>query len=192
MARKNQKLVLIGIDLSVAEPSLSVYSPSPDIENKTYVWKFEKKNYDIDVERYVDVSTSLIKVIECFPENNVRILMEDYAPGAKGKTNSIAENGGIFKYKLLYFNPMEPENIMLCSVQHLKMFVTSKGNAKKELMIKEVFKKWSFDTNNNNEADAYGLSMILKALYYPEKMKLTSYQKEILDRIIKYNQKNTI
>lgn len=39
----------------------------------------------------------------------------------------------------------------------LKKFVTGKGNAKKQLMLLHVYKRWGFDTDNDNIADAYAL-----------------------------------
>ena len=42
----------------------------------------------------------------------------------------------------------------------LKKFTTGKGNSKKSLMIKEVYKKWGYDTSDDNLADAYGLAMM--------------------------------
>ncbi|MCP4761749.1 MAG: hypothetical protein GY870_08205 [archaeon] len=192
MGRKKNKPILIGVDLSIAEPGISIYNPTWIIKQQTSTYKFEKKDYPTNIERYNHVSDTLIKLYRNWPKENIKIMIEDYAAGGKGKTNAIAENGGIFKYKLVYEHDIEPENIMLCSISHLKMFVSSKGNAKKELMLKEVYKKWGYDTNNNNAADAYGLCMILKAMHYPDTMKTTSYQKEILERIIKYNKDNTI
>jgi crossover junction endodeoxyribonuclease RuvC len=47
---------------------------------------------------------------------------------------------------------------------NLKKFVTGKGNCAKELIIKEVYKRWGFDTDNNNIADAYGLAMMGAAM----------------------------
>lgn len=41
----------------------------------------------------------------------------------------------------------------------LKKFVTGKGNAKKDLVMKEVLKRWNIDTDNDNIADAAGLAM---------------------------------
>jgi crossover junction endodeoxyribonuclease RuvC len=42
----------------------------------------------------------------------------------------------------------------------LKKFVTGKGNSKKSLMIKNVYKKFGYDTEDDNLADAYGLAMM--------------------------------
>ncbi len=46
----------------------------------------------------------------------------------------------------------------------LKKFVTGKGNAPKEMVIKEVYKRWGFEAANNNEADALGLLQIGRCL----------------------------
>lgn len=39
----------------------------------------------------------------------------------------------------------------------LKKFTTGKGNAKKELMMLEVFKRWGFEAKTNDQADAFAL-----------------------------------
>ena len=46
----------------------------------------------------------------------------------------------------------------------LKKFVTGKGNIKKDLMLLAVYKRWDFDTEDDNEADAYGLAQFGRAL----------------------------
>lgn len=47
---------------------------------------------------------------------------------------------------------------------NLKKFVTGKGNSKKDLMLLNVYKRWEFDTEDDNEADAYGLAKFGRAL----------------------------
>jgi len=46
----------------------------------------------------------------------------------------------------------------------LKKFVTGKGNSKKDLMLLGVYKRWDFDTEDDNEADAYGLAQFGRAM----------------------------
>ena len=46
----------------------------------------------------------------------------------------------------------------------LKKFVTGKGNVKKDLMLLNVYKRWGYDTEDDNEADAYGLAQFGRAL----------------------------
>lgn len=46
----------------------------------------------------------------------------------------------------------------------LKKFVSGKGNCKKDLMLLGVYKRWDFDTEDDNEADAYGLAQFGRAI----------------------------
>jgi len=47
----------------------------------------------------------------------------------------------------------------------LKKFVLQKGNGEKSLMMKEVYKRWGYDTDSDDEADAFGLAAIGVALH---------------------------
>lgn len=53
---------------------------------------------------------------------------------------------------------------LLVGPSQLKKFVTGSGAAKKEQIIKEVFKRWGRDCPDNNSADAIGLAYIGMAL----------------------------
>lgn len=150
----------------------------------------KKENYDHRILRFEDVGDILINEIPYTVANTKTIIMmEDYAAGAKGKTDEIAECAGILKYKLLVEYGIKPNQLWLCNISHLKMFVSGKGQSKKELILKEVYKKWKFDTNDNNEADAFVMWKILKALYHEHEDTITVYQKGILKKIRKFNEK---
>lgn len=47
----------------------------------------------------------------------------------------------------------------------LKKFVTSRGNAKKDEMLLEVYKRWGFSTNSTDISDAYGLAKIGESIF---------------------------
>jgi crossover junction endodeoxyribonuclease RuvC len=55
----------------------------------------------------------------------------------------------LFKHKL---------NYKIITPGTLKKFVADTGNAKKELMLLNVYKKWGVEFKDNNLADAYGLA----------------------------------
>lgn len=63
--------------------------------------------------------------------------------------------GTLLRYKM-YEATLQYKNIPPTS---LKKFVTGKGNSAKDVMMKELYKRWKIDTNNNNEADAHGLAL---------------------------------
>lgn len=69
------------------------------------------------------------------------------------------------------------------SPNQVKKFATGKGNAEKDTIIKEVYKRWNFDTNNNNIADAYVMAQIGRAYLNtssPCFHDLTVFQEEVI------------
>jgi crossover junction endodeoxyribonuclease RuvC len=63
----------------------------------------------------------------------------------------------------------------------LKKFATTKGNANKEKIAVEVYKRWGFEHDSNNVIDAYVLAQIARALN--GQVELTKFQKEALNKI---------
>ena len=54
--------------------------------------------------------------------------------------------------------------VLLPAPVQVKKFATGSGGAKKEMVIKEVFRNWGLDAADNNQADAITLAMIGKCL----------------------------
>lgn len=73
---------------------------------------------------------------------------------------------------------------ILVAPSALKKFVTGKGNAKKELMMLEVFKRFGIDTSDNNIADAVGLMHIGLAIAGRYQTTMGA-QREVLDTLAK-------
>ena len=64
----------------------------------------------------------------------------------------------------------------------LKKFATGSGNAKKELVMLEVYKRWGVSFKSNNIADAYVLGMIGACLLNDAGM--TKAQAESLSKVV--------
>lgn len=62
----------------------------------------------------------------------------------------------------------------------LKKFVSGKGNAPKELVMLEAYKRYHISFKDNNLADAYVLARIGEALLN-ENVKLTKFQEEVIE-----------
>ncbi len=65
----------------------------------------------------------------------------------------------------------------------LKKFITGKGNAKKDSMYLEVYKRYGQSFTDDNLCDAYGLAQIGLALL--TKPKLPEFQQEVVDLLKK-------
>jgi len=172
----------IGIDFSINSPGVSISFADVVI---THVFNFESLIVLKPVERWDTLTDQIVSYIlrhgGIFKST---IFIEDYAMGGKGRTNDIAECCGLLKFKL-YKVGLSLDQLKFVSIAHLKQFVAGIGNAKKELMLKEVFKKWGYDTNDNNAADAYAIMKVCRAFHNVEKV--TADQKKIMAKIITYN-----
>ena len=65
------------------------------------------------------------------------------------------------------------------SPSQVKQFATGKGNANKEVVLQQVYKRWGVEFNDNNQADAYVLAQIGRA-YLSEMDNLTDFQQKVI------------
>lgn len=117
-----------------------------------------------------------VKIISCL------VVIEGYAFGAKGSSGiSLGELGGVVRLKL--FDCKIP--YVEVPPTQVKKFVTGKGGAPKDVMLKEVLKRWNFDTNDDNVADAYSLMQIGRAITDTNIDPLLAFQKDVTADVVK-------
>ena len=54
---------------------------------------------------------------------------------------------------------------IVISPKQLKKFVTSNGNAPKDLILRDVYKRWGVEAKDNNQADACGLAYMAEGIF---------------------------
>lgn len=84
------------------------------------------------------------------------VIIEDYAVGRFAGAAIVSISIGSVVRFLLWQNDIP---FLVVSPTALKKFLTGKGNAKKENMILDVYKKYGFTSPTNDEADAVALGM---------------------------------
>lgn len=94
------------------------------------------------------------------------IVLEDYAVGRFAGAAIVSISIGSVVRFLLWQNEIP---FIVVSPTALKKFVTGKGNAKKENMILEVYKRYGYTAPTNDEADAVGLAMLGTCIQHPAK-----------------------
>jgi crossover junction endodeoxyribonuclease RuvC len=108
-------------------------------------------------------------------------MIEGYAFGAKGSSGiSLGELGGVTRVALYDLNVPFIE----IPPTQAKKFITGTGSAPKDIVIKELYKRFGIDTNDNNIADAVGLMILGRALvndFYPT----TDVQRQVVSDVIK-------
>ena len=90
----------------------------------------------------------------------------------------------ISKYKILKRNC----RILIFTPQSLKKYITGKGSGQKQLILKEVYKKYGEDIDDDNVADAFVLSQMASEFAFMEKNKrfrkcIKSYQIDIFKNL---------
>lgn len=108
--------------------------------------------------RYCHYTREVAELVEAYGVDLV--VIEGYSFAGKFNNSFQYELGACLRYR------MHMEEIPYIEVPptSLKKFVTGKGNAKKDLMLLGVYKMWDFDTESDNEADAYGLAQFGRAI----------------------------
>ena len=109
------------------------------------------------------------------------VFVEDYAFAAKGQVFNIAELSGIIKYRMW----IDGYRFLRIPPTSLKKFTTATGTAPKELMMKEVYKRYNVDFNDNNVADAYALARMGYAI--TQQVNVPAYQKDAIKNVWKNN-----
>lgn len=89
------------------------------------------------------------------------IVCEDIAFSRNGASHSeIVMLHGFIRRELW----IDERPIALVAATTLKKFATGRGNAEKDQISKEVYRRWGIDTGNNNESDAVILAQIGRCL----------------------------
>lgn len=74
--------------------------------------------------------------------------------------------------------------LLVVAPTQVKKFATGKGQAPKDIILQQVYKRWHYEAKNNNIADAYILARIGLA-YLKKETDLPAFQLEVLKAIQK-------
>lgn len=150
----NNRVKITGIDYSLCSPCVAVttdgglsFQAHYLTQTKKFLGEFKFKNlfikgweypaWNTPEERYQGLSEWAISLAGA----SERVLIEDYALGAKGRVFHIGENAGLLKWKL--WNSKIPFSVVGPTV--LKKWATGKGNADKEQMHAHFEKRFGID-----------------------------------------------
>ena len=141
-----------GIDQSLQNTGVVVLdSKGKFVESHT--WKPKKLRGSDRLEYFYRKVEGLVLAMHLTP---TLYAMEGYSYSPY-KMADLGELGGVMK---LAFQ-LSATDLVIYPPTVVKKFVCGKGNAKKELVMKEVYKRWGFESSDNNLTDAYGIARLL-------------------------------
>lgn len=136
----------IGLDLSLTATGVCVIRED---NTQFFTVKTKPEHYVSPEARFEYIKNEVIRHLPECPYA-AHIAIEDYSYGSVGKSFSKAELHGLIKNALFtrgyVFAQYSPSS--------LKKFVSGKGNAGKDVVIKCVYQHWGHDLTDNNQADA--------------------------------------
>ena len=148
--------IVMGLDLSLVGTGVVVLSDLTTPDNPAILEQvlIESSPKEENTPRLIGISTKVMKVIIKYKPHLV--VMEGAAFGVQ-KTSSIftlGELAGLVKANM--YTMSQP--FMIVTPSALKKWVTGKGNAKKDLMLLKVYKRFGVEFSDDNLCDAYALA----------------------------------
>jgi len=107
------------------------------------------------------------------------IVIEGYSYASTNQAHQTGELGGILRRMFHIYGVRWIE----VAPPILKKFITGKGNADKNLVLLNVYKRWGLDLKSDDEADAFGLAKIGTYLLGADDSDLIRPQQEALKKI---------
>ncbi len=157
MTENSKSKAWVGLDQSYSGFGVVKLDNEGDVQ--TALWKFPPT--ESDGMRLGDINVTLITLFTQLQDayDEVHVAMEGYANGRTFNREKMGELGGVVKLSHATVFGTDPTVVPPTS---LKKFVTGKGTASKDDMVKAVQTKWANDVKNNNIADAYGLAEYMR------------------------------
>lgn len=139
----------IGMDFAFAKSGLSIIDESANIISEGVIVTSSKYS---DEERLIQILDVLNKIDQ---EEIKSVYLEGLSYGSQGK--SVSQIGAVH-YLTRIFLYKNKINYKIISPSELKKFITGKGNAKKDLMLLNIYRKFGIAYEDDNLADAYSLA----------------------------------
>ena len=143
----------LGIDQSLSNTGLCFETPTGTV----LPCVLSPPAHVVGVPRLAWFRTQLATMIAAMPRLRM-VAMEGYSFGSKFQRENLGELGGLVR--LVLYDAKTPS--VVAAPTAVKKFLLGKGGGKKANMIKEVFKVYGVDVDDDNEADAFVLCQIAR------------------------------
>jgi len=148
----------VGLDMSLSSTGFCI-KDGDKLHIETI--RTNPRTCDNDLERLQHIVKEILKRI---PADVGMICIEDYyVPMSKaqfGSAINLISLGTLMRIAL--YNKGLPFYVPTAS--QLKKYVTGKGNCQKNLVLREVYKRWGVDAKDDNQADACTLAYMAEAI----------------------------
>ena len=155
---KESETVTVGLDMSLSSTGFCI-KRGEEITIETIKTTPRTCNNDLDrLEHIVN------EIMARIPDDVRLICIEDYyVPQSRaqfGAAINLVSLGTLMRIAL--YNNGYP--FYLPTASQLKKFATGKGNVQKNIVLREVYKRWGVDAKDDNQADACTLAYMAESI----------------------------
>lgn len=153
--------VAIGIDQSLTGFALAAVNVDKPKQYEIWVYKSDRSG----VERLLDIKEWIQSKLLFLDENGnlpTNAAMEGtvLASHSALKLGELAALVKITLYEMMISENPDVAVPLQIPPMTLKKYATGKGNAKKQEMMLQIYKRWDVELNDDNAADAYALARL--------------------------------
>ena len=148
--------LFLGIDPSFSGTGIVILNRDGSIlsQKEISTQKINGNQYDIET-RMTRIAEEVKEMLVPYLERIQVCYIEEISFGSSGEAS--AQLSALNYFIRVYLLNLKV-TFYTISPGQLKKYITGNGNAKKNLMLKEVYKRWQVDFNSDNLADAYSLA----------------------------------
>lgn len=162
-----QRVKVLGIDPSLTATALIGLDAAGQVVLSRTIGT-TKAAHPIRPARIDAMRAALLEGLACQPE---LVVLEGYSFASKNGQAFLGEWGGLLRWSI--WGEMLP--YLEVPPTSLKQYVAGKGNAPKEVMLREVYRRWGFSVDDDNAADAFGLAQL--GLEYLQPVRTEKFEK---------------
>jgi Holliday junction resolvasome RuvABC endonuclease subunit len=158
--------VSIGVDQSLTGFALTIMDVKDPKNYITWVYKSPYRG----VKRLVDISRWLVEKLELVEDRYVVDVAMEGSVLASHSALVLGELAAVVKIVFWsFFEDWDHQEHLRVPLQippmTLKKYAAGKGNAKKQEMLMQIYKRYGIEFNDDNAADSYGLARMAGKLH---------------------------
>jgi len=175
-----EKIITIGLDLSLVKTGFTIVEEGGKVLSSGLI-KSKPTG-----KKLVDETKRLMKIVdevnskinETVPDNvSALVVIEGLA--FRAQSTALMQIAGLnYLTRALMVNLEYP--FLIVAPTTLKKFITGSGKGEKDLMMMKVYKDYGFEALDNNESDAFSLSVLGLAFLDKPLKDLTEKQKDVI------------
>lgn len=183
MSPFTQRSIVVGLDLSLAATgvvTLGILRDGEELEFSDLIKTKpdSEKTPLAEIERLLRIKQGIIEIIEKVHSGLCLVVIEGLAFSIRN-TTALVQLAGL-NYLIREYLLLRKIPFVIVAPTTLKKFITSKGNAQKDLMLLETFKRYGRTYTDDNLCDGHALAQVGLALLGKNKVPLDRAQTEVL------------